>query len=56
MNLSQKIIIAWHKYHYKKYRYMEAGCINEKIRKDLKEKKEYHYKRYASRLTGSSFT
>ncbi len=42
----QKSIIAWHKYHYLKYQYLEEGCINKKIRKELEGKKVHHYKKY----------
>ncbi|MGG3449104.1 hypothetical protein [Domibacillus aminovorans] len=42
----QKCSIAWHKYHYLKYQYLEEGCINKKIKKELEEKKIHHYKKY----------
>lgn len=44
----RKTIIAWHKYHYLKYQYLEEGCINKKIRKELEEKKIRHYKKYTA--------
>jgi hypothetical protein len=41
------IIRGWHNHKYRKCEYLERGCINILIRKELQEKKLYHYKRYA---------
>ncbi len=40
---------GWHKYQYRKFEYLEEGCINKKIQKELKEKKLYHYQKYIER-------
>ncbi|OAH54507.1 hypothetical protein AWH48_07895 [Domibacillus aminovorans] len=46
----QKMIITWHKHHYLKYQYLEEGCMNKKIRKELEGKKVYHYEKYVKIL------
>ncbi|OKL36427.1 hypothetical protein [Domibacillus mangrovi] len=46
----QKLIVEWHKYQYVKYRYLEAGCINEKVKTGLRKRKMYHYKKYRNML------
>jgi adenine-specific DNA methylase len=51
----QKCIIAWHKHHYLKYRYLEEGCMNKKIRKELEGKKLYHYKKYIEISLNNSY-
>ncbi|MEM1502848.1 hypothetical protein RG959_05445 [Domibacillus sp. 8LH] len=40
------LIIAWHRHEYLKYEYLELGCLNKKIRKELEEKKKHHYNKY----------
>ncbi|WP_018392549.1 MULTISPECIES: hypothetical protein [Bacillaceae] len=40
-------ISGWHRHRYLKYEYLERGCINILIRKEFREKKLYHYKKYA---------
>ncbi|MEM1502116.1 hypothetical protein RG959_01725 [Domibacillus sp. 8LH] len=44
--LFSEISRIWHKHSYLKYEHLEVGCINKKIRKELNEKKAYHYKKY----------
>lgn len=41
------MISGWHKRKYLKYEGLERGCINILLRKELQEKKLYHYKKYA---------
>lgn len=36
---------SWHKYQFLKYEYLETGCINEKIRKELNQKKLSHHQK-----------
>ncbi|MCP3761389.1 hypothetical protein NLX67_03160 [Domibacillus sp. A3M-37] len=37
---------GWHKYQFLKYEYLETGCINEKVKKELNQKKRYHQQKY----------
>jgi hypothetical protein len=46
----QNMILVWHKHHYLRYRYYEIGCMNEKVKTDLRKRKMYHYKKYMNVL------
>lgn len=46
----QKIMLVRHKHEYLKYRYLEAGCLNEKVKTGLRERKMYHYKKYKNMI------
>ncbi|MGG3449106.1 hypothetical protein [Domibacillus aminovorans] len=46
----QKLLVKWHKDQYVKYRYLEAGCMNEEVKTGLRTRKMYHYKKSKNML------